>query len=71
MPAKSKKPRTIAETITAALKRGKTNAEVLARVKKDHPHADTSLATVNWYRNRLRQAGTKLPTDREARRKKG
>ena len=70
MPAKSKKPRTIAETITAALKRGKSNAEALASVKEEHPHATTSLATINWYRNRLRQEGVTIPTDREARRKR-
>ncbi|MBR0876928.1 hypothetical protein JQ608_06890 [Bradyrhizobium liaoningense] len=61
--------RSAAELVIAALKRGKTNAEALAAAKRVHPHTNMSLPTINWYRNRLRAEGAKVPTEREARRK--
>jgi hypothetical protein len=53
------------------IKRGATNAEALAAAKKVHPRTQLSLASVNWYRNRLREEGAKVPSDREARRRRG
>lgn len=71
MPAKKPKTKTVAQIAIAGLKRGKTNADVLASVRKAHPHSTISLATVNWYRNRLRdKKGTKIASDRETRRKR-
>lgn len=61
--------RSAAEVVVAALKRGKTNAEALAAARRAHPRTTMSLPTVNWYRNRLRSEGAKVPTDREAKRK--
>ncbi|WP_027521732.1 hypothetical protein [Bradyrhizobium sp. Ec3.3] len=62
--------KSVAEIVIAALKRGKTNAEALAAAKKAHPYTTMSLPTVNWYRNRLRAEGAKVPSDREAKRRK-
>lgn len=50
----------------AAIKDGKTNEETLAAVKKEFPEAKTSLASINWYRNKLRADGDKsVKTARE------
>mgnify|MGYP000526583416 CR=1 FL=1 len=49
-----------------ALKAGKTNEEVLKVVKAKFPDAKTSLASINWYRNKLRTTGNKtVKTARE------
>lgn len=47
------------------IRSGKTNDEVLAGIKAAFPDSNTSMASVNWYRNNLRQAGEKVPTSRE------
>lgn len=44
---------------------GKTNEEVLAAVKEAFPDAKTSMASINWYRNKLRGDGESVPTARE------
>jgi len=44
---------------------GKTNEEVLAAVKEKFPEAKTSMASINWYRNKLRGDGETIPTARE------
>lgn len=44
---------------------GKTNEEVLAAIKEQFPDAKTSMASINWYRNKLRGDGEKVPTARE------
>ena len=53
------------EAITA----GKTNEETLAAVRKEFPDAKTTLASINWYRNKLRSEGKKVPTARELKKK--
>ena len=52
-----------------ALLAGKTNEDALAACRKEFPGAKTSLASVNWYRNRLRSEGKKVPTARELKKK--
>jgi septal ring factor EnvC (AmiA/AmiB activator) len=47
------------------IRAGKTNEEVLAAVKEKFPEAKTSMASINWYRNKLRGDGEKVPTARE------
>lgn len=47
------------------IRAGKTNDEVLAGIKEAFPDANTSMASVNWYRNKLRSEGEKIPTSRE------
>ena len=44
---------------------GKTNEEVLAALKEQFPDAKTSMASINWYRNKLRGDGEEVPTARE------
>ena len=44
---------------------GATNEEALAAVKKEFPEAQTTMASINWYRNNLRQSGEKVQTARE------
>lgn len=56
----------VGTTATDAIKAGKTNEEALAAVKAKHPEAKTSLASINWYRNKLRADGVKgVKTARE------
>lgn len=55
----------IGDAIREALKAGKTNPEILEIVKKKFPDASTSLASVNWYRGKMRAAGEKVPSGRE------
>ena len=55
---------TIADTIRSAISAGKTNEEVLAAIKEQFPDAKTSMASINWYRNKLRSDGEDVPTAR-------
>lgn len=47
------------------IRAGKTNDEVLEGVKAAFPDSNCSMASVNWYRNKLRTDGEKIPTSRE------
>lgn len=62
-----KAPKTpgIGDVAKDLIRAGKTNDEVLAGVKAAFPESNCSMASVNWYRNNLRQAGEKVPTSRE------
>jgi len=48
-----------------AIRAGKTNEEALEAVKGEFPDAKTSLASINWYRNKLRADGEEVPTARD------
>lgn len=50
--------KTIGDVIRAALKEGKSTAEVLDLVKKEFPDAQTSSASVAWYRSKMKKEGT-------------
>lgn len=65
--AETKEPKApgIGDVAKDLIRAGKTNEQVLAGIKEQFPEANTSLASVNWYRNSLRQAGEKVPTSRE------
>ena len=52
-----------------AIRAGKTNSEALEIVVKAFSDAKTSLASINWYRNKLRGEGEKVPTARELKKK--
>ncbi len=52
-----------------AIMAGKTNEEALEACRKAFPEAKTSLASINWYRNKLRTEGKKVPTARELKKK--
>ena len=49
-----------------SIKAGMTNEDALAAVQKEFPDAKTSLASINWYRQKLRSDGDKsVKTARE------
>lgn len=50
-----------------AIRAGQTNQEALAAVKKEFPEAKTTLAAINWYRNKLRGEGEKVSKARDLR----
>ncbi len=52
-----------------AIMASKTNEEALTACRKEFPEAKTSLASINWYRNKLRGEGKKVPTARELKKK--
>jgi hypothetical protein len=53
--------------LEAQFKRKRNNAAALAAVKKAHPYSKMTLATVNWYRNKFRRDGMKIPMEHELR----
>ena len=57
--------RNIGAVAMEAIRAGKTNEEALEAVKAEFPDAKTSLASINWYRNKMRSDGEKVPTARE------
>jgi hypothetical protein len=54
----------VGDLAKALIRGGKTNEEVLAEIKVQFPEAKTSMASVNWYRNKLRSDGESVPTAR-------
>ncbi len=56
---------TIASVANAAILDGKDNAEVLALVLVKFPDAKTGPASINWYRNKLREDNPGVKTSRE------
>ena len=55
----------VGDVAKTLIREGKTNEEVLAAVKEQFPEAKTSMASINWYRNKLRGDGENVPTARE------
>lgn len=63
---KKEKKRGVGDAATEAIKSGLTNEAALAAVKKEFPDSKTSMASMNWYRNKLRASKTKgVKTNRE------
>lgn len=60
----------IGDTAGTLLRNGLTNEEVLAEVRRRFPKANTSAASVAWYRSDLRKRDETVPTDAQARRAK-
>lgn len=54
----------VGDVAKTLIREGKTNEEVLAAIKEQFPDAKTSMASVNWYRNKLRTDGEDVPTAR-------
>ena len=68
---KAEAPKVPKNTIGALARKtildGKSNQETLAVVKAAFPAANTTLNSINWYRNDLRKKGHKVPkVDRPA-----
>lgn len=57
--------RGVGTVVKEAIRDGSTNEEALAVVQAEFPHAKTSKASVNWYRNKMRADGEDVPTARE------
>ena len=62
---------TIGEVAKQAINGGATNQDALEAVKAKFPHAATSMASISWYRSKLRKDNPDIPTDREARERRG
>lgn len=60
----------IGKVAEEAIRSGRTNQEALEIVRKKFPDAATTLASVAWYRAKLRREGEAVPTDRQARLKR-
>ena len=60
---------TIGDVAMAAIKDGATNEDALEKVKAKFPEANTSLASINWYRQKLRQTDKSIPTARDLKKK--
>ncbi len=57
--------RGVGTVIKEQLRAGATNEDALAAVKAEFPEAQTTLATVSWYRTNLRSSGETVPSARE------
>ena len=55
---------TIASVANAAILDGKCNVEVLALILEQFPKAQTKAASVNWYRDKIRQEHPEVETSR-------
>jgi hypothetical protein len=64
-PAVAEKRRTIGDVACEAILAGKTNQEALDAVKGEFPDGNTSLSSINWYRNKLRKDGQPVKSARE------
>jgi len=64
-PAVAEKRRTIGDVACEAIMAGKTNQEALDAVKGEFPEGNTSLSSINWYRNKLRKDGKAVKSARE------
>ncbi|WP_422002347.1 hypothetical protein [Roseovarius mucosus] len=62
-----KKQKTVGKVAESAMRRGATNKQALALVRSAFPDAETSAASIAWYRTNLRKRGEDIPTDQEAR----
>lgn len=63
--------RTVGTLAEAEIRRGLTNQEVLGKVLEKFPHARTTKDSIAWYRSRLRREDPEVPTDREAKVRRG
>lgn len=61
---------TIGRVAEKALRDGLSNEEVLAAVKAAFPESSTSMASINWYRNKLRSEGEDVKTSRQIRKER-
>lgn len=56
--------RNIEKVAEDAIRRGLSNQDALAEVLRIHPSAKTKIASISWYRNRLRSNGEDIPMAR-------
>lgn len=58
----------VAELAEHAIRAGMTNEAAANHIRKNLPGANTTEASVRWYRSRMRKRGENVPTQVEARR---
>ena len=63
-------PRTIGDLAKRLIRHGYLNEEVVEAITRDHPQANTSRASVAWYRSQLRKTESDVPTQTEVRRRR-
>lgn len=63
--ATKEKKITVGSIAMQAIREGKSNDEALAAVKAQKPEAKTTLASIGWYRNKLRADGEKTVDGKE------
>lgn len=56
---KAPKPDGVGKTATKAILAGMDNDQAFAAARAAHPEAKTTMASINWYRNKLRGDGAK------------
>ena len=62
-----KQRRGVGDAAAEAILAGMDNEEALEQVKEEFPEKNTSIASINWYRNKLRAGGHDVMTARELR----
>lgn len=62
---------TIGKAARDAISKYKTNDQVLTIVRAKFPHAQTTPASVAWYRSQMRKEDPRVMTDAQARHKAG
>lgn len=67
MKFQSGKQKTVGKVVEGSIRKGATNKQALALARESFPQAETSAASVAWYRTNLRKNGEDVPTDSEAR----
>lgn len=63
--AKAKAKRGVCERGRDLIRQGKTNQQVLVVLEKEFPQSNIKIGGVGWLRNKLREAGEKVKTNRE------
>lgn len=62
--AETEKKRNIGDAAVDSIRGGASNEDALTAVMAEFPEAKTSLASINWYRNKLRTTDKSIPTAR-------
>lgn len=62
---KKEKGPSIGSVAMEAIRKGATNQEALEAVQAQFPDCNTSLASINWYRTKLRKDGEPVKSSRE------
>lgn len=65
--AKKEPKQGVGYVATKAILAGKSNEETLKEVQAAFPESKTTMASINWYRNKLRGEGHDVKTSRELR----
>lgn len=67
MPKKIDRVPSAREMTVAGIHKGKSNADIVAAIRKAHPRSTITAATVNYVRNQIRQGDKSVKSDRAVR----